>query len=96
MYTAYTKALSSTYGSKTYLHGFIKKYTIELRRYTAKGPRFANIGCGSSSDPNNGCSDDDDDSLAAYLQALLWYITGDTTYANNAIKLMNAYLLNVR
>jgi len=76
IYTGYTKAIASDIGSKTYV---------------AKGPQYSNIACGSYSDPDNGCSDDDSDSSAAYLQALLWYITGDTTYANNAINLMNAY-----
>jgi hyaluronate lyase len=31
------------------------------------------------------------DSLAAYTQALLWYVTGNTTYANNAVAIMNGW-----
>eukprot|EP00026_Physarum_polycephalum_P008484 Phypoly_transcript_08571.p1 GENE.Phypoly_transcript_08571~~Phypoly_transcript_08571.p1 ORF type:complete len:457 (+),score=80.19 Phypoly_transcript_08571:69-1439(+) len=75
-YQAYLNAINSDLGKKS---------------YTLHGPRFANINCGSYSNPDNGCSDDDSDSSAAYLQALLWYITGDATYANNAIRFMNAY-----
>ncbi len=49
------------------------------------------VDCGSGSIPDNGCSDEKNDSAAAYTQALLWYISGNTTYANNAIKIMNAW-----
>jgi len=32
-----------------------------------------------------------DDAQGAYYQALLWYYTGDTTYANKSIAIMNAW-----
>ena len=35
-------------------------------------------------------------SSAAYLQAVLWYITGNHTYAENAIQIMNAYGKNLK
>ena len=38
-----------------------------------------------------GCSASDSDGTAAYVQALLWYITGNQTYANNAINILNTY-----
>jgi hypothetical protein len=47
--------------------------------------------CGPRSNPDLGCKDEQRDSEAAYTQALLWYITGDKTYAENAIKIMNAW-----
>jgi len=75
-YQAYLNAINSDIGKKT---------------YTLHGPKYADIDCGSYSNPDNGCSDDDSDASAAYLQALLWYITDDATYANNAIRFMNAY-----
>ena len=69
------KAMASNYGSLT---------------YTVQGPWPGGINqCGAFSTPNNGCSEADDDSNAAYVQALLWYITGNQTYANNAIKIIN-------
>jgi hypothetical protein len=71
------KAKSSNYGSLT---------------YTVQGPWPGGINqCGASSNPNNGCQEADNDSNAAYVQALLWYITGNQTYANNAINIMNTY-----
>jgi hypothetical protein len=35
--------------------------------------------------------DEQRDCVAAYTQALLWFITQDKTYASNAIKIMNAW-----
>ncbi|MBI5381868.1 MAG: alginate lyase family protein [Opitutae bacterium] len=49
------------------------------------------VECGAYSNPNNGCSDENIDAAAAYTQALLWYITGNDTYAKNSIKIMNAW-----
>ena len=65
--------------------------------YTVQGPWPGGVNqCGASSNPNNGCQFADNDSNAAYVQALLWYITGNQTYANNAIAVMNAYARNFR
>ncbi len=49
------------------------------------------VECGSYSKPDLGCKAEQGDSQAAYGQALLWYITGNETYAQNAIKIMNAW-----
>jgi len=76
------KAMASNYGSLT---------------YTVQGPWSGGINqCGAYSTPNNGCSQADNDSNAAYVQALLWYITGTQTYANNAINIMNTYAANFK
>ena len=47
--------------------------------------------CGSRSNPDLGCKDEQHDSETAYTQALLWYLSGNKTYAENAIKIMNAW-----
>jgi hypothetical protein len=76
------KAMASNYGSLS---------------YTVQGPWPGGINqCGSNSTPNNGCLMADNDSNAAYVQALLWYVTGNQTYANNAINIMNTYARNFR
>ena len=49
------------------------------------------VECGSFSNPDLGCKAEQADSQAAYAQALLWYITGNSAYAENAIKIMNAW-----
>ncbi|MDX1901830.1 MAG: MBG domain-containing protein [Gammaproteobacteria bacterium] len=81
-YQQFLNAQASAYGSKN---------------YTPKGPYTGGvIQCGPYSNPDLGCSAATSDSDAAYLQAVLWYITGDQTYANNAIKIMNAYSRNLK
>jgi hypothetical protein len=49
------------------------------------------VECGSNSRPDFGCKNEQADSEAAYAQALLWYITGEKAYAENAIKIMDAW-----
>lgn len=56
---------------------------------TAK-PR-ANVECGPYSKPNNGCGEERTDALAAYTDALMWYITRDDRYAKKSIQLMDAW-----
>jgi hypothetical protein len=65
--------------------------------YKLKGPpENGIIACGPISRPDLGCHDEDADASAAYLQALLWYITDNRTYAQNAIRIMNAYSRNLK
>ena len=49
------------------------------------------VECGSNSNPDYGCKNEQADSEAAYGQALLWYITGNETYAKNAVRILNAW-----
>ncbi|MEU9331851.1 alginate lyase family protein [Streptomyces sp. NPDC048290] len=49
------------------------------------------VECGSYSNPNNGCTDEREDAIAAYTNALAWYITRDADYARKAIQLMDAW-----
>jgi hypothetical protein len=49
------------------------------------------VSCGPRSNPDIGCKDEQRDCAAAYTQALLWALTGDKTYAENAVKIMNAW-----
>lgn len=52
---------------------------------------WATCECGPRSNPDLGCKDEQRDSEAAYAQALLWYISGNKTYADNSVKIMNAW-----
>jgi Alginate lyase len=49
------------------------------------------VECGSYSNPNHGCTDEREDAIAAYTDALIWYISGDARYARKAIALMDAW-----
>ncbi|MEV7289841.1 alginate lyase family protein [Streptomyces sp. NPDC093252] len=63
------------------------KYAVQSR---APKPR-AVVECGSYSNPNNGCTDEREDAIAAYTNALAWYVTRDARYAQKAIQLMDAW-----
>lgn len=76
-YTQFKAAQASEYGDLNY----------KLKGPPANGT----IACGSYSRPDYGCHDEDADASAAYLQAVLWYITGNRGYARNTIAIMNAY-----
>ncbi|WP_405883016.1 alginate lyase family protein [Streptomyces sp. NBC_01136] len=56
---------------------------------TAK-PR-ATVECGPYSNPDNGCTDEREDAIAAYTDALAWYLTRDERYAKKSIELMDAW-----
>ncbi|KAB8244935.1 chondroitin AC/alginate lyase [Aspergillus flavus] len=49
------------------------------------------VECGPYSDPDIGCKAERDDSLAAYANALAWAINGTKAYAEQAIRIMDAY-----
>ncbi len=49
------------------------------------------VECGPYSNPNLGCTDERQDALAAYGNALAWYVTQNATYAKKAIALMDAW-----
>lgn len=52
---------------------------------------WTTVECGSSSNPNYGCSDERSDAEAAYTHALLWYFTGNAAHAEKAIEIMNSW-----
>ncbi len=56
----------------------------------------ADVECGSYSRPNNGCSDERGDALAAYADALVWYVTRDARYAAKAIQIMDAWSSTIK
>ena len=57
--------------------------------YTAKP--IADVIRGPYNNPNIGAGDLGNDSQAAYIQALEWTLTGNKTYAQKAIEIMNAW-----
>jgi len=50
-----------------------------------------NVECGPYSNPNNGCAEEYNDSLAAYTHALLWALDGNDAHAKKAIEIMNGW-----
>lgn len=56
-----------------------------------KSTPTSNVGCGPTTNPDHGCTAERGDALAAWANALAWYISGNTNYAQNAIGLMNRW-----
>src|ERR1700683_3946875 len=52
---------------------------------------WKSVTAGPYSRPDLGAKDEQHDSEAAYTQALLWFYSGNPAYAENAIKIMNAW-----
>jgi alginate lyase len=67
----------------------LKKSSFAAADYQAM-PR-ATVECGPTSMPDNGCTEEKNDVLAAYAHALLWYFTGDEAHAKKSIEIMNAW-----
>ena len=56
----------------------------------ARAPRSI-VDAAPYSDPNYGCTDEREDAIAAYTDALAWYISGNAPVAQKAIQLMDAW-----
>ena len=56
----------------------------------------ATVECGSYSNPNYGCTDEREDAIAAYTDALAWYLTGNAAYAQKSIALMDAWSATIK
>jgi hypothetical protein len=67
----------------------LKRQSFASLTYRAKP--VPEVICGSYSNPSVGCADEWRDGMAAYAQALLWYVTGNEDYARNAVAIMNAW-----
>ena len=70
---------------------FVKLKNSPLGALDYKANPVQIVSCGPRSNPDLGCKAEQSDSAAAYSQSLLWAITGQEVYANNAIRIMNAW-----
>ncbi|KAE8444778.1 hypothetical protein EG329_014238 [Mollisiaceae sp. DMI_Dod_QoI] len=54
------------------------------------------VSCGPTTNPDIKCTDERGDALAAWANALAWYVSGDTAYAKNSIGLMNKWSYTIK
>jgi hypothetical protein len=54
------------------------------------------VECGPYSNPDIGCRDERGDAIAAYTDAVIWYISRDDRYAQKAIQLMDAWSATIQ
>lgn len=52
---------------------------------------YQTVECGPYSNPNIGCTNERQDAIAAYTDALAWYLSGNAAYAQESINLMDAW-----
>lgn len=90
---ARSKVLSGAQPWKTAYDRMAASKYADLNRTPT--PR-AIVECGSYSNPNLGCTDEREDAIAAYTQALMWYVTRDARHATKAIQLMDAWSAVIR
>lgn len=78
-------------GADPWLTAFNQANTSASGSLTYVPHPWATVSCGSASIPNDGCTDERGDAMAAYTHALLWYITGNVAHAQKAVEIMNAW-----
>lgn len=75
-------------GAEPWTSAFNRVRNTRFARTTYTPTPVAVIDCKAD---DAGCTAEHDDAIAAYTQALLWYLTGDRAYARNSIRIMNAW-----
>jgi hypothetical protein len=54
------------------------------------------VECGYFSNPNHGCDDEENDAVAAYTHALMWYLTGRPEHARKSIEILTTWATTLR
>lgn len=90
-HTIYLQAAGSSESIRTPSFSAMVQANDASRRCSATHPSGCIVECGYNNKPNNGCKDESIDAASAYTQALLWYYTGQESYAQSAVTILNAY-----
>ena len=78
-------------GEEPWLEAFNQMMRHKYMTRTTPPAPFETVECGYRSIPNVGCTEEREDSLAAYTNALAWVVTKDPSKAERAIGYMNAW-----
>ncbi|MEV1238698.1 alginate lyase family protein [Nonomuraea sp. NPDC049750] len=78
-------------GAQPWKSAYDQMMAHSLASLTRAAKPRAVVECGPYSNPNNGCTDERQDALAAYTMSLAWYVTRDAKYAKKAIEIMDAW-----
>ncbi|WP_433528594.1 lectin [Micromonospora sp. CA-263727] len=78
-------------GAQPWASAFNQMMSSRYASLTRTPAARAVVECGSYSNPNNGCTDEREDAIAAYTHALAWYLTGDSRHAQKSIQIMDAW-----
>lgn len=83
-------------GAQPWTNAYNAMLSSNLGSTTRAANPTATVECGPTSTPDNGCTEERTDALAAYTMSLAWYITGLPKYAQKAIFYMNAWANTIR
>ena len=83
-------------GAQPWTNAFNQAKSSSYASLTRTPKPRAVVECGPYSNPNNGCTDEREDAIAAYTDALFWYLTRDDRYAQKAIQLMDAWSATIQ
>ena len=83
-------------GAQPWTNAYNAMLSSSLGSTTRAANPTATVECGPTSTPDNGCTEERTDALAAYTMSLAWYITGLPIYAQKAISYMNAWANTIK
>ncbi|KAL8737110.1 MAG: hypothetical protein Q9181_002004 [Wetmoreana brouardii] len=84
-------------GAQPWSNAYSAMLADPLASSTRQPSPFQTVACGSSSmNPGDGCHEEREDALAAYANALAWYISGTKSYATKAITYMNTWAKTIK
>jgi hypothetical protein len=83
-------------GAQPWAEAFDDMLRHELASPSRQPKPTTTVECGPSSTPNLGCSDEREDALAAYANALAWFIKKDQKFAEKAIGYMDAWASTIK
>ena len=78
-------------GNEPYVSNFNKMKATSFASLNYSPTPFEYPSSGFFGVDNKGALEESNDSRAAYTQALMWYLTDDERYAENAVKILNAW-----
>ncbi|MFF2654836.1 alginate lyase family protein [Streptomyces sp. NPDC058045] len=83
-------------GKQPWLSSYLAMRDSKYGSLAYRATPFATVQCPPDTRPGHGCVEERQDAVAAYTQALLWYITRDRQHAAKAEQIMDAWSAEVK
>ena len=83
-------------GQEPWASAYNSMMSNELASQSRYPTPYMTVDCGPRSNPNVGCTNERQDALAAYANALAWYITQNSMYATKAISYFKAWSYQIQ
>ncbi|MFI6347219.1 alginate lyase family protein [Streptomyces sp. NPDC050560] len=83
-------------GKQPWLRAYLTMRDSKYGALDYRANPFTTVQCPPDTRPGHGCVEEREDAVAAYTQALLWYITREKAHAAKAEEIMDAWSARVR